>query len=263
MKMKTTPLWTTTLCLACAQAAFAQDADEHLDLSPTLDAGRVFTNGWSDADAFFVPDQRVFGYEFGEIAGAPLFAGDPGFNVRPGSGFAPGSQMGFRVLNPLRYWNGADADADGSLTADDVLFTSPGAAELELSFGPVSRTVTGSSGALPDTFVGPAVDDDGAVHFHLSSSLSASGGEPMDGIYRLDLALLNSLAEPSEPVSVLFNLGLDEDAHEASLDAVRASLLPPTTPTDPVTPEPGVIPTPTAAAAGLAMMGAMLLRRKR
>lgn len=236
------------ICACCAAGvASATDArgDEehgHLDFSPTLEDGSIVSNGWNDDEAEFVPGERVFGLEFGEVPGSPYFATDPGFNVQDGSGFAPGSQVGFRLLDTLGYWDGTGA----------VAFSAPASGEsMEFYSGPVSRSLDGTSFDGSDAFVGPVVDSEGGTHFHLNTEIFGSDGDddpaPAAGVYLIQMALLNSaVTGASDPVFVLFNNGLNEQLHGESIEWVEANL----------------VPEPTAAAL-LAGLGGLALMRRR
>lgn len=202
--------------------------ESHLDLSPNFQAGQIVSNGWNDdADvslghqAFF-PDVHVFGSAFGEVPGAPYFANDPGINVRDGSGFISGSQIGFRLLNSLGYWDGTNG----------VSFTAPVSGEqIEFTFGPSSLAMLDGSGFdSSDVFFGPVADIEGGTHFHLNTELLGGDGgdEPAPGIYLIELALLNSGLPgiASDQVYILFNNGLGESLHEASIEYATTNLVP-------------------------------------
>lgn len=209
--------------LSLTASAWAEEDHEHeehghLDLSPTIVDGQIISNGFSDEDAEFVAGESVFGLEFGEIPSQPTFVGDPGFNIRSESGFAEGSQVGFRFGKPLLFWDGSAEPA----------FTTPVDAEtILLSFGAGSSTVSGSTGSLPDFFFGPAADDSGAMHFHINSLLTNAGSSPAAGIYLLEAQIIDTAGNtPSDPVFLVYNLGLDEELHEESLEYIEANLVP-------------------------------------
>lgn len=247
------PAATLALCGACILTPSSASAQEeaHLDFSPNLQNGQIISNGWNDdadvsmGDQAFFPGVRVFGYEFGEVPGVPYFANDPGINVRDGSGFTPGSQVGFRLLNTLGYWDGSGS----------VAFTAPTSSEsIAFTFGPTSlATLDGSGFDSADAFFGPVVDSEGGAHFHINTELLGSDGDddpaPAAGIYLIEMALLNSALPDaaSDPVFVLFNNGLDEELHEASIEYAETTL----------------VPEPTSAVLLAGLGGLALIRRRR
>jgi len=216
-------LMMVSLCFVSPARADEEHEHEHLDLSPSLVGGQIVSNGWSDAEGEFHPDERVFGYEFGEDEGDPFFAGDPGFNVRPGSGFNEGSQMGFHLLATLLYWDGADEG--------NIVFTAPAAGtSITYNFGNPSldRVVTDATFDAADRFLGSLIDGSGSTHFHINSFIAGPGGDdPADGIYLVQMAILNSqVASLSEPVWIVYNLGLDENLHGAAMEYVETTFVP-------------------------------------
>lgn len=212
----------TLALLSTASLALA-----HSDVRPYVVAGQIVTGGHDDALGVDVPEMRVFGYDFGEDPSDPFFAQDPGFNAGAGSGLPAGSQLRFNVLSSLLYWDGSGS----------VAFTAPGAESLALSFGANTRTLTGGSGAQSG-FSLQTVNADGSVHRHLNAFLNGADGnavpasvdgvEAADGIYAfaLELASSDSSIAASAPFYVVFNSGLDEDAHDEAIDYVANTLVP-------------------------------------
>lgn len=199
----------------------------HSDVRPYVSAGQIVTGGHDDALGVDVPVQRVFGYDFGEDASDPFFAQDPGFNAGAGSGLPAGSQLRFNLLSSLLYWDGSGA----------VAFTAPATDNLSFSFGANTRTATGGSGAQAG-FALQTINTDGSVHRHLNAFLNGSDGnavpasidgiEAAAGIYALAFELTSSDSSigAGAPFYVVFNSGLDENAHDDAIDFVASTLVP-------------------------------------
>ena len=188
----------------------------------------------SVAGARIVTDERVYGYDFGEVAGDPYFAGDPGFNADSGSGLPGGSQLLFDIPaattfglpSALSYWGGSGP----------VSFSSPPSGEtLRFNFGSADATA-GASPSAVGGFSLVTVAADGSLHRHLNSFLNGSDGNndpadgspPADGIYLVPMVLRSSDPSilPSEPLFIVFNNGLDEAAHDAAIEYVTANVVP-------------------------------------
>ncbi len=191
---------------------------------------------------------------------------EPGYDSDPGT-FDPGSSIGFNILQPLALWNGSGFD-DLNPTIDETL-----AITYAFSAANIDRRDT-AAGPV-DGFTVP-VNGEGAWHRHLTYTLLGDGGSitdaPDDGIYKLALALFASddnIAD-SNPFSIVFNLGLSENEHDAAIAFALQPASPdpdPVTPIDPVTPvDPGtptVVPTPAASLLGAPLLLLLATRRKR
>lgn len=240
---RTLALSTVVLAGSIHASASADEEHGHADMSPYVVGGKIIVGAYIDGEGAGGEAQYVFGYELGESAIDPYNIGDPGFNAQSGSGLTPGSNLGVRVLSDLYYWDGA---------GDFALSATPEGESLMLLFGAQSRTVGTGTGELADLFFGPAVTGEGVFHAHLFSSLLGSDGnsipgdgiEPAVGIYAVQLSVLSSdgVTADSDPVWLVYNNGLDEELHEAAMDAL--------------VPEPGSL-----ALLGLGAAG--LLRRRR
>lgn len=188
----------------------------------------------SVADGRVVTQERVYGYDFGEVAGDLYFAGDPGFNADAGSGLPAGSQLWFDIPaattfelpSTLTYWGGSGP----------VSFSSPpGGETLRFNFGSAVATA-GASPSAVQGFSIATVAADGSVHRHLNSFLNGSDGNndpadgspPADGIYLVPMVLRSSDPSvlPSESLFIVFNNGLGEDAHDAAIGYVTENVVP-------------------------------------
>lgn len=200
---------------------------QHLDVSPTVENGRIVTNGYDDATSTLLPGVRVFGYDFQEDPLDPFFAADPGFNSSAGSGLPASSQLRFNILSGgalglpgnLTYWDGVGSVSFGAVPAGEALV---------LNLGAQNRTVDSDLGLVAGFSLG-TVAGDGSIHRHLNSFLLGPGGsDPTNGIYlfALELTSSNPSVTASAPFFVVFNNGLDEAVHDAALDHVQAAIVP-------------------------------------
>lgn len=217
--------------------AFAQEEEEehgHSDVEFSFVAGAIDVE---PGDEGF-----VFEGEFGEGAFANV-ASEPGFGseVEEGAGINAGNIVGFNVLKPLFYWDGAQATSPG-----DASITIAGAG------GAGDTVVSASTGeqladfTTPANLIGQAADDG---DFHTDLDFTVSDGAPAGG-YGLVLSL--STDDPggigdSNPFGIFLNFGLDEALFEAGVGAFNQ-----------VVPEPSSM-----ILIGVSLLGLGYLRRKR
>lgn len=205
------------LSMAASPALAAEEAHGHFDLSPTVEAGKIVSNGYSDEDGDFLAGERVFGYELGEggIPGNETFAGDPGINILPGSGWL--GLPGLKITGPLTLWTGTGYNP----VSDAETF-------LKISFGAPERFVTGASGTQADIFIG-------STHDHFNALLNDTSGDPLDGttdpaigIYQFEAQIVStdSSLAPSDTIWINFNYGALESDHEAALEYTETVLVP-------------------------------------
>lgn len=217
---------------------------EDYDVSPEVVGGAIAVNAYFDEDELEVNNVRVFGYAFGEDPLLPLNElQHPGLHPLPGSGFAPGSQIGVVALSTLQYWDGAGSPA----------FAAAGAGvNLTYGFGSSSAALTGSS--VPGNVInlGP-VDASGEFDDHLDTDITLSAAP---GIYYFSAKLNTTTPGVTESPSIYFAFAYnaDEDALDAAKVFLRDTFAPGTV--LPVVPEPS-----TASLLGAALAG--LLRRSR
>jgi hypothetical protein len=193
--------------------------------------GRLETYLVDEAFRGLSPVERVFGADLGSIEFGPFGVDDPGYFT---DSLAEGAVVGFNILSPLKKWNGAGFDAGIPETLQVGYFVgTPGEITRFTGAGFVSgfdfATVSG-----------------GGFDEHLSYILFGDGGDPSDGVYLLELELTSDSYGPSDPFWIVFNLGLDEEDHDAAIDWVEDNLVP----------APG-------AAGALALLGVAAVRRRR
>ncbi len=198
--------------------------EEHFDVSPGVSNGQLVTGGFIDDTQTFIPDVRVFGYEFGEEDPLqPFFAQDPGFNNFPlsnGGTFPANTDFGFDVLSNLQVWDGAGDVSFGLVPNGTSLLLEKGSQFIEV----------GPDNALPlSGFTIETSDGDGQIEdTHLDAILQGPGGaDPALGIYLVEMRL-TSTADllASESFWAVFNAGLDEEAHEEAIEWVETVLVP-------------------------------------
>lgn len=150
-------------------SAFAQHAG---DIGVGIAHDRIITGLYSDGGGF-VPGQRVFGVEFGELF--PNFTAEPGFDSLPGT-FPQGASISFNVQRALRLWQ--DGAFGGVIPAE----------RISIGFGPVQPVMTPETDVVTPGF-SLAVGSNGEWHRHLEYTL----GEPAeDGIYLLEMTLVGN-----------------------------------------------------------------------
>ena len=243
--MKNRRLASAALIAFFTTSALAQ----HSDVRPYVEDGKIHTAGFVDATSTELPDVRVFGYDFGEDPEQPYFTQDPGFNAATGSGLPAASQLLFNIVGGgglglpanLSYWDGIGA-VEFSVT--------PAGETLTLNFGSQNRIADDATDFVAG-FNLQTVSTGGAIHRHLNAFLNGSGGDPTAGIYLLPVELQSGDAsiEKSLPFYLLYNNGLDEEAHDVAIDWVERNL---------VVPEPS-----TLLATGIAsVIGCLSMRRR-
>ncbi|MCC6679525.1 MAG: hypothetical protein IT445_01360 [Phycisphaeraceae bacterium] len=221
-------------------------AEVHFDLSPQLLGNKIAINGVTHASTenpftetdtspnayrYFTPDLYVFGYELGEDPLFPTSAEDPGINNETGSyldesaatvnltgtGLPLGSTLALTVTSDLTSWTGSG------------FATVPDQETIALTYGS-TRTVGTGTGTLSPLLIKTFTNDDD-IHLHLEAELLGNGGastDPTAGIYLFSAVLQSS--DPgiaaSDPFYVVYNFGLDEADHAASIEWVQANLVP-------------------------------------
>ncbi len=207
------------------------------DIFPGLIGGRLVV--LNDAPTAWATGYKIFEGDFGDFAGGPFKTDDPGFDHQDGA-FTPFTQLWYRGLGTLGFWNGsawATGPAGTSVTVEDALG---------------SKTFFSAAGvAVPDGAIGQ-FSAAGNIHQHLDFELVPGPMSPI-GAYLITLQLTSRTAAgvtpgpylDSLPFHIVFNNGLGGDAFEASVMALAV-------------PEPG---TYAMLLAGLLVLGAVARRR--
>jgi hypothetical protein len=197
--------------LASTAGADIMDRDEHhFGVWVQLVDNAIVTGGISHEGDPIHARHRVFGAEFGEIAGFPFVASEPGFQLMPGS-VAPGTPFGINIADSVMVWNGAGFDATSETMTLEYL-----GLEAESGAGYV------------DGFEFTA-DSGGGFHNHFNITLNGPAGlDPADGVYLLPLTLdsAGGAYAESETFWFVMNLNEDEMTHEAALEWVESNLIP-------------------------------------
>ncbi len=195
-----------------AGVSVAATARADFDVSPGATGGHITTNAFEDATSTFITNVRVFHYSFDD-SDNPFFTQDPGFHPLSGSGLPTGTTITASLNAPLTYWNGAGAVNFAGL---------PNGETLKLQKGTPFLTV--GSTIPPGTLTISTVDASGEFDEHLESTLIGSGAaNPTDGIYLTSLILHGSTpgAGDSQPMFLVYNNGMDDQAEIAAVTAVR------------------------------------------
>jgi hypothetical protein len=229
---------------------------QHVDILIARDAsGTKLVTGSADlVNGNYTVGQQVFEAEFGEDPQLPQLASDPGFNAvanpTGGTALLGSTPLGFRF----------SAATIGSTTSN--LFYWDGVGDVNFTAAPAGHAFTASrAGGFSASADGSAFDvagftiattgSDGFVHRHLDFELSSTAGTPADGIYLLAPVFTMVGVADSDKTWFVFNHGLDEPEHEASVEWVELNLVP--------VPEPGCVLL--FAAAAMVPVGRRFLRR--
>jgi hypothetical protein len=211
------------LALTTLACSFASADEEHYDIGVWNDSGTLMTGGFDhDTETLAVQNLRVFEAEFGEDPTFPFSTDEPGIGgVAADIGLMEGSIIEMNVSASLGVWTGSGFNYGTSNS-------------MNIDYGPTSvDTLTG--GMLE--FL---VTDDFDLHPIWSVNSQAA-----PGAYLVELTAAMTGYQTSENFYVVFNLGLDEEAYETSVDWVNDNLVP----------APGVL--------ALLGMGGLAVRRRR
>ena len=213
----------TMLALTTLACSFASADEEHYDIGVWNDNGTLMTGGFDhDTETLAVQNLRVFEAEFGEDPTFPYSTDEPGIGgVAADIGLMEGSVIEMNVSAGLGVWNGSG-------------FNYGTANSMTIDYGPTSvDTVTGGT-------LNFLVTEDFDLHPIWSVNEQAA-----PGAYLVELTAAMDGYNTSESFYVVFNLGLDEEAYEESVDWVNDNIIP----------APGVL--------ALLGMGGLAVRRRR
>ncbi len=204
-----------TFTAALSTPAMAATGGGHSDIEVAVENGKIVVeNGILLRNGY-----RLFESEFGEL-GNPYGTDEPGFELDDGN-FSPGQILGLEAKAALRYWNGSQWGVPVNDEFIEVIDS------LSNSFSIEGQFLSGGSGVID------AADDEGGVHSHVDFEIGSGAGTPTTGAYLIELALLGFESDfitkaytDSDNFYIAFNLGLDEDAFESSVDALAPVPLP-------------------------------------
>ena len=194
-----------TLASTVAFGAYADgDEHEHFDIGVWNDGGTLRTGGWDhDEEALEVSNLRVFEAEFGEDPEFPWAIDEPGIGgVAADLGLPVGASLTMNMLSGLGVWNGNGFDVTNSTT-------------MFVDYGPTSMN-SGSGGQID--FL---ITEDYDLHPVYSIQDTADVGS-----YLLEFTFSMEGFESSDSMWIVFNLGLDEEDYEASVEWVEGNLVP-------------------------------------
>tara|TARA_B100001059_G_scaffold224025_1_gene249670 strand:- start:871 stop:1548 length:678 start_codon:yes stop_codon:yes gene_type:complete len=213
----------TMLALTTLACSFASADEEHYDIGVWNDNGTLMTGGFDhDDETLVIQNLRVFEAEFGEDPAFPYTTDEPGVGgVAADANLTEGTTINMNVSASLGVWNGSGFDYG---TANSMT--------IDYGLSSVSTDLGGTLDFL--------VTDDFDLHPFWSVNSDAA-----DGAYLVELTAAMVGYETSESFYVVFNLGLEEDDYEASVDWVAGNLVP----------APGVL--------ALLGMGGLAVRRRR
>lgn len=243
-----------SLAIVSAVASFglmANLAHADFDARPYISNNQIVTGGHDDENNIDTAVQRVFTYDFGDVAADPYNIGDPGFNTNGQSAFTPTSTLNFRGLSltgglSIQYWDGTGSPQFGAV---------PSGVSINLSGSP-SRYISYSSsgisyaGGTPLT-IGNFSATNGALHVHLGTSIFENGAQADNSVPTGEYLISYQLENPStgvinsDPLFIVYNNGLSDEQTDAAATYVNATY----------TPEP--------ASLGVLGLGATLLLRRR
>ena len=211
------------LALSTLVCSFAVADEEHYDIGIWNDNGTLMTGGFDhDDETLAVQNLRVFEAEFGEDKLFPFSTDEPGVGgVAADAGLIEGSIINMNISAGLGVWNGSGFDYGTGNSMD-------------IDYG--TTTVNTDLGGTLDFLV----TEDFDLH-----PIWTIGSGASNGAYLVELTAAMDGYNTSESFYVVFNLGLDEEDYEASVDWVNDNIIP----------APGVLP-------ALGLFGLALRRRR-
>ena len=184
----------------------AQADDEehgHYDIAAWNDNGILRTGGWDhDEEILAVNNLRVFEAHFGEDPEFPFAIDGPGIGgVAADLGLPVNSVLSMNMNAGLDIWNGNGFDASGS--------------SMFVEYGPSS--MSSATGGHLDFLI----SDDYDLHPIYMIDPAAD-----TGAYLLEFSFSMDGFIASDPFWIVFNLGMDDEEFEESVEWVEANLVP-------------------------------------
>jgi hypothetical protein len=188
-----------TIVLALPTRALAHG--ETGDIWVYASGGNLVTGAWNhDTGEVTNPFARVFGVEFGEDPAFPFSTDEPGI----GSSLV-GTTLTMGLSPTLGAWNGSGFDFSTS-----TLMGEYGGQSFQ----------TGSGGSF--NFLVTA-----GLDLHAEFTLSGPGlTDPANGIYLATFQFSAAGYGSSQPLWVVYNLGMSEEEHDAAIEWVELNLVP-------------------------------------
>lgn len=191
----------SALLASTAIAASALADGEQPDMWVSSSGGTLVTGGFDHTTETVVAESlRVFEAEFGVDPAFPFSGDEPGI-----ASDLVGATLTFNLLQGLGAWNGAGFDASSA----NLLASYGGQDAFSSTGGAFSFLVTADLDLHPE--------------FTL---LGADGADPANGIYLASLRFSSAGYGGSDPLWIVFNLGMDEADHAAATAWVEANLVP-------------------------------------
>ncbi|MDG2381101.1 MAG: hypothetical protein P8N76_05465 [Pirellulaceae bacterium] len=203
---------TTALVGALVVTEQANAQFGHSDVDFGLDGNRLITN------------QRVYESFFPTFGISKHYSSNPGFAAESDGLGTIGSrqEVVYDVLDRLFFWDGLQFDSPDEEVRIRVENNPPGSSS---TFIDGASDVQLGSIDPPINRIG-AASNGGEVHSHVSFFLEAGEDDPPVGAYGLQVAISTDSEEivDSEPIFIVFNLGLDSSAFEESLSVYEGIL---------------------------------------
>ncbi len=188
----------------CATPAWAEGLHDG-DILISVVGGKLKTNGGHDDLG------KVFEGDFGDVAGGLYKTDDPGYESEAGT-FAQGTQVWYKALGRLSFWNGSHWGSAYVPAGVSVVIDGNLGETTSWSAAGVTGDLSGLIGQAGAT---------GNVHEHLDMSILGSN-RAVPGAYTISLQLwsTSTALQASDPYHIVLNRGLSEDDFEAAVMAV-------------------------------------------
>lgn len=179
------------------------DEEEHFDIGVWNNGGQLQTGGWDhDTESLEVDSLRVFEAHFGEDPSFPFAIDEPGVGgVAADLGLVEGSSIGLQLSAGLGVWNGSGFSSSAS--------------SMSVDFGP--NSIGSGAGGVLDFLV---IDD---YDYHPIFSIDPTAA---NGSYLLEFTATMEGMASSDSFWIVFNLGLDDEVYEESVEWAEANLAP-------------------------------------